>query len=382
MEQSIAQLQAGLMREYYKDFSKYAKGKKPEYKIAWVTSFVPVEILEALGIHYYYPESYAAVLAASGKGQELIAEGERQYLSRDCCSYSCCFEGCVSLERGPRGIPPKPDVLIAANNQCNTLPNWWNLLAHRYQAPLIVLDYPGEAADRDHAFAYVTKQHEDFIQQMEALSGRSLCMETLASVIKKSERSILAWNDLADELAVREVSPTALFDGISFLVTARCKEETELLYRAMGTEAQSAALAEGKQIPIFWLGYPLWYHPKRYLAEILDGFRVCGSDYITWWSLDYTGNTPLESLFEAYNYTFLNLTLETRTRRLMAGIQKSKAVCTVTLHNKSCKCDFVSAMDIRLPQAELETDMIDHTFFDAEKARRQMALLKETVCIG
>ena len=45
MEQSIAALQAGLLRDYYKWFSKYAKGKKPDKKVAWVTSFAPVEIL-------------------------------------------------------------------------------------------------------------------------------------------------------------------------------------------------------------------------------------------------------------------------------------------------------------------------------------------------
>ena len=67
MEQSIAALQAGLLRDYYKWFSKYAKGKKPDKKVAWVTSFAPVEILEALDIYYYYPESYAAVIAASGR---------------------------------------------------------------------------------------------------------------------------------------------------------------------------------------------------------------------------------------------------------------------------------------------------------------------------
>ena len=50
MEQSIAALQAGLLRDYYKWFSKYAKGKKPDKKVAWVTSFAPVEILEALDI--------------------------------------------------------------------------------------------------------------------------------------------------------------------------------------------------------------------------------------------------------------------------------------------------------------------------------------------
>ena len=124
MEQSISKIQSTIMRDYYKDFSKYSRGRKPEKLVAWVTSFAPIEILEALDISYYYPESYAAVIAASGRDQEMLQEGDNNALSTDCCSYSCCIEGCLVKEDGPRGIPPKPDILIATNNQCNTLPNW------------------------------------------------------------------------------------------------------------------------------------------------------------------------------------------------------------------------------------------------------------------
>lgn len=376
---SIVQAQTKLMREYYKDFSKYAKGRIPACKTTWVTSFTPVEILEALDIHYYYPESYAAVIAASGKEQELMEESGRQFLSLDCCSYSSCFEGCVSLEKGPRGISPKPDVLIATTNQCNTLANWWNVLAKRYGVPLIVLDYPGESTDRACASEYVRIQHEEFIQKMEELSGNRLCMDRLEELIGCSMKSVAAWNQITDEFAVRSIQPTELFDSISFLITARCKEDTQLLYKAMLKEYREVPKADPLQTSLFWLGYPLWYHPKRYLTEILEGFRISGANYITWWNLDYSGNTPLERLFQAYNYTFLNLTLESRTKRLAECIRKSGAVGTVTLHNKSCKCDFVSARKIGLPQVELEMDMIDRTFLDVERAKAQMEILKETL---
>jgi hypothetical protein len=69
---------AGAMRSYYKDFSKYAKGREPSQKVAWVTSFTPIEILDALDIEYIYPESYSAVIAASGLEQPLLEESTRQ----------------------------------------------------------------------------------------------------------------------------------------------------------------------------------------------------------------------------------------------------------------------------------------------------------------
>ncbi len=379
---SSTQLQAKLMREYYQDFSKYAKGKPPVHKTAWVTAFTPVEILEALDIGYVYPESYAAVIAASGKEQAMLEESERQSLCRDCCSYSCCFEGSLILGSGPRGLPPKPDVLIATNNQCNTLPGWWNMLARRYNVPLIVLDYPGEAAERQDALAYVTVQHQELIAQMEALSGNRLDMDRLARLLKNSASSVAAWRRVVELFSKRDISPTLLFDGISHLITSRCKPETAELYAVMEAELSELPEADGAKPALFWLGYPLWYHAKRYLPELLEGCRISGSNYVTWWSLDYIGDTPLEQLFHAYNYTFLNLKPETKRARLAACIEQSEAVGAVSLHNKSCKCDFVSARHIDIPQAELEIDMIDRNFLNMERAKRQIDVLLESICTG
>lgn len=380
MVESAIKLQSTLMREYYKYFSKYARGAAPDKKVAWVTAFTPVEILETLGLYYYYPESYAAVIAASNKEQSLLEKSEQCNLSRDCCSYSCCLEGCLELQEGPRGIPPKPDILIATNNQCNTLPNWWNILAQRFDVPLIVIDYPGESADRQQAYKYVIEQHKDLIVRLENLTGNKFDINLLEQNIQNSAESVYWWNKVAKALTKKEIKPTAIFDYISYLITQRCNSSTIELYQALYEEMKELPDADKSLIPIFWLGYPLWYHPKRYLSEFLDDFRICGSNYITWWSLDYSGSNAFEKLFSAYNYTFLNLSQKNRTERLTKQIKDSEAVCAVTLHNKSCKCDFVSAKDINIPQAELEIDMIDRNFLSLEKTKKQIDLLKDTLC--
>ncbi len=379
MEQTIVKLQTKLMREYYKYFSKYARGKKPDTKVAWVTSFTPIEILEALGISYYYPESYAAVIAASEKEQDLLKESTNQNLSRDCCSYSCCIEGCIQLEEGPRGVPPKPDILIATNNQCNTLPNWWNILSERYKIPLIVIDYPGEEVNREIAEGYVLTQHKKLIEKLEGFSGNKMDYSVLDQLIENSIGSVSAWKKVIAYMRTKCLKPTIFFDDISYLITSRCKPETARFYELMALDLSSLDDAENNLPPVFWLGYPLWYHQDRYLSELLDDFKIVGSNYLTWWNLDYSGKDCYEKLFNAYNYTFLNLSQETRTRRLTENIRNSGAVCAVTLHNKSCKCDFVSARNIDIPQAELEIDMIDRNFLDIEKAKRQISFLKDAV---
>ena len=381
MAQTIIRIQTRLMKEYYKYFSKYAKGRTPENKVAWVTAFTPVEILEALDILYYYPESYAAVIAASEKEQEFIALSEKSNLSRDCCSYSCCYNGCLDKEDGPRGIPPKPDLLIATNNQCNTLPNWWNILAQRYDIPLFVIDYPGESTDRGAALEYVNSQHKKLITELEIMSGNKLSEEKLAECIQNSMESVRAWNEVIGYLPKKDIMISTIFDDINFLITARCKSETSEMYRMMAEAMAEKADADSKKLPIFWLGYPLWYHEDRYFKEYLGDCHIVGSNYVTWWSLDYSGKDSYEQLFSAYNYTFLNLTQESRDKRLIKLIEKSGAKGVVVLKNKSCKCDFVSARNIPITQAELEIDMIDRNYLDVKSAYEKINLLKETVCI-
>ncbi len=380
MAQTIVRIQTRLMKEYYRFFSKYAKGEMPTRKVAWVTSFAPVEILEALGIYYYYPESYAAVIAASEKEQELLDISERNSLSRDCCSYSCCYNGCLDLEEGPRGIPPKPDVLIATNNQCNTLPNWWNLLSQKYNVPLIVLDYPGENVDRKIAYTYVKKQYIDLISKMEELSGNIMDESVLKGLIENSKKSIHSWEKIISYLSSKEMKITTLFDDINFLITARCKIETSEMYSMVAEAMKEKVDSDKSKFPVFWLGYPLWYHPDRYLSEYLMDCRIVGANYITWWNLDYSGEDCFEALFNAYNYTFLNLSQKSRDERLSKELEKSGAKCAIVLHNKSCKCDFVSARNIGIPQVELEIDMIDRNYLDLDKARKQIDLLREYSC--
>lgn len=377
MELSVTQLQAKLMRDYYKYFSKYARGKKPDQKVAWVTAFTPVEIPEALDIVYVYPESYAAVIAASGKEQPLLEESDQNFLCCDCCSYSCCIEGNIILEKGPRGVLPVPDVLIATNNQCNTLPTWWNILAQRYQVPLIVLDYPGETADSENSFQYVTQQHKALIREMEELSGNQMDYDKLEGLIGNSIRSVEAWNRIVELMPDHDIQPTFFFDTISFLITSRCKEETAQLYHMLAEELKNSPPSDQSKPGLFWLGYPLWYHPKRYLEELLSDVRISGANYITWWSVTYLGSTVFEQLYHAYNFTFLNLSRETKLERLVKLIKNSGAVGAITLRNKSCKCDFVSARDVGLPQAELEIDMIDREFTDLHQVKRQIDQLLE-----
>lgn len=380
MAQSIVKIQTQLMRSYYKKFSKYSTGKEKSGFVAWVTSFAPVEILDVFGISYYYPESYSAVIAASGCEQGMLSEAKMKGFSGDCCSYAACMEGALLTGEGPRGIPPLPDILIATNNQCNTLPNWWNMLATKYGIPLVVIDYPGEYVPREVASEYVNAQHWDLIKKLEKMTGISFDENNLSVFISNSAESVSNWKKLISLINTKSLKPTMLFDDITYLITSRSNELTAELYKMMYEEIAMKEIDENSKIPLYWIGYPLWYHEDRYFSEYLKDFKIVGSNYITWWNLDYSGNDSFNKLFNAYNFTFLNLLQKTRNRILGDAIYSSGAKCAISLHNKSCKCDFVSAREIAIPKIEIEMDMIDREFVDPDRVREQICLLKDIIC--
>lgn len=77
----------------------------------------------------------------------------------------------------------------------------------------------------------------------------------------------------------------------------------------------------------------------------------------------------------------MNLSQKTRNSRLKSLIEESGAVCTITLHNKSCKCDYISARNIEVPQAEIEMDMVDREFLRIDGAELRIDILRENLCI-
>ncbi|MEG0838853.1 MAG: 2-hydroxyacyl-CoA dehydratase family protein [Hydrogenoanaerobacterium sp.] len=248
-----------------------------------------------------------------------------------------------------------------------------------YNVPLITLDYPGEQAHDEFSYDYVLSQHKLLITEMEKLSGNTLNLDRLTTLINYSKNSVLAWQNVVDLLSKYEIPPTLLFDNMSMLITSRCKPETSEFYRLLALEIEKLPSINTSRPQLFWLGYPLWYHAKRYLADVLQDVRICGSNYITWWNLDYSGKDPFEQLYNAYNFTFLNLTQKTKSEKLAACITKSGATGAIVLRNKSCKCDFVSARNVGLPQAEIEIDMIDREFLDISQAKRQIESLLESL---
>ncbi|GHT55144.1 2-hydroxyglutaryl-CoA dehydratase [Spirochaetia bacterium] len=365
MAESISQSFFEINKWVYRYFSK-KEPVKPEQKVAWISSFCPVELFEVFDIAYVYPESYAAVTAASGKEQACLEYSRSQGLSLDCCSYSTCFNGCIGIGGGPRGMPPKPDILIAANNQCNTLPNWWNLMAEQWHVPLFIIDYPGEYNAGSQTRTYVDTQHRELVKVLSALTGKSLDLERLSQLINTSRKNIHLWKKITALLADHDMSVSALFDRISPLIVARCLPVTSSFFTLLAEDYDKTE-RDPYVKKLYWLGYPFWYQGGRVLPETES--QVVGADYLSWWNLNYDGDDVWEQLYNAYNFTFLNLTAKSKNKILLEDIHRSRAQALIINHNKSCKRDFSTFYNEYndysvLPYLAIESDMIDRNYLN------------------
>jgi benzoyl-CoA reductase/2-hydroxyglutaryl-CoA dehydratase subunit BcrC/BadD/HgdB len=351
-----------ISEQYYQIFEKK---KAP---LAWVSTFVPIEILEAMGIYYIFPESYAAVIAASGKESDYISHSMQMCLDRSLCSYSTAFNGSYFKREGPKGVPGKPDVLIASNNQCGTLPGWWNYLAKKLDVPLFILDYPGELSFDSSTRDYIAGQHEHLINFLQSCTSCTFSEEKIQLAIRNSKKSIMAWKRVLNLRETYFISPQITFDYIFPLITRRCDENTVAFYTYLYVDLIKSLSKTVNEKRIFWVGYPLWHKGKRYMVpKNFNEIKVVLDDYSSWWNLDYRGKTWREVLVKAYNFTILNRTLEYRSNWICDMVKKYKIDGIIFNMNKSCKrakgLDTALKRWLDIPSVIINTDMIDRSFF-------------------
>lgn len=144
-------------------------------KVAWVTSGAPIEFLKALDFYVLYPENHGAVCGTTRVAEEICSEAENAGYSRDICSYARTDIGSMLSGKTPVGSLPKPDLLLACTNICQTVLHWYRVLAHHFDVPLILIDTPFIYTEvTEQAVIYVKRQIEEAITLSEEVAGKSL----------------------------------------------------------------------------------------------------------------------------------------------------------------------------------------------------------------
>ncbi len=368
-------------------------------KVAWITSGGPVEPLIAMNIIPVYPENHGAMIGASKMGAGLCELSESMGYSSDLCSYARSDIACATVNGGPIGGLPRPDMLVCCNNICGTVLKWYEVQARYFNAPLFIFDTPfchtgfGEEVRR-----YVRRQLDEYVSFLEKTCDRKMDGGRLAGVGKLSLEAQRLWQAVLDT-TVNRPAPMCAFDAffhLALIVTLRGTQEAvdyyrRLLERMNDRVARGVGAVADEKYRLLWDNIPVW-HRTRWLSEKFASHSAClvADTYTSAWcgSMKYIDeNNFFDSMAEAYTRIYLNIGVDEMARTVLAMIDKYKVDGMVMHSNRSCKPYSLGQYDIAkiverergIPSLIIEADMVDERSFSESQVSTRIDAFMEMI---
>lgn len=352
-------------------------------KVAWITSGGPVEPLIAMDIIPVYPENHGAMIGASKMGGGLCEKAEAMGYSSDLCSYARSDISCATVNGGPIGGLPKPDMLICCNNICGTVLKWYEIQARYFNVPLFILDTPICHTEYTPEIArYVRSQFDEYFAFLESACKKKFNYERLNEVLLRSFQTQVLWQEILDT-TMNKPSPMTAFDAffhMALIVTLRGTSEvvdyyTALLKTMKDRAARGIGAVPNEQYRLLWDNIPIW-HRMRWLSKEFASHNAClvADTYTSAWcgTLKYVnGDNPIDSMAEVYTRIYLNIGVDEMAKMVIAMIDKYDVDGLVLHSNRSCKPYSFGQLDIQkiverergIPCLMIESDMTDERIF-------------------
>jgi benzoyl-CoA reductase/2-hydroxyglutaryl-CoA dehydratase subunit BcrC/BadD/HgdB len=369
-----------IMTEYYIDAKTAADNGK---KVAWITSGGPVEPLIAMDVIPVYPENHGAMIGAAKMGGDLCEKAEEMGYASDLCSYARADIACATVDGGPIGGLPRPDMLICCNNICGTVLKWYEVQARYFDVPLFILDTPfihteySPAAD-----AYVRSQLEEYLVFLESHCAKPFDRDRLTEVGRLSIAGQKIWQAVLDTTMHRP-APMSAFDAffhLALIVTLRGTQTVVDYYSGLLAEmearvAAGIAAVPGERYRLLWDNLPVWYR-TRWLSDKFAAHDAClvADTYTSSWcsSMPYLDeNDFLGSMAAGYSRIYINIATDQMADMVVAMVDKYSADGLVIHSNRSCKPYSLGQYDIQrivqekrgIPSLVIEADMTDARSF-------------------
>jgi bcr-type benzoyl-CoA reductase subunit B len=369
--------------------SRYAEGAKP---VAWVTSGAPVEILRPFDFYTFYPENHGALCGAQKLGPQLCSEAEEHGYHQDLCSYARIDLGHYFSGKTPVGHLPKPDLLFASNNICQTVVYWYRALSEYWKIPLILFDTPYNFDEiRECDISYM-------VRQLEKISKRRFNQERFQEIIHIAKESSATWGEVLSTMKTRP-SPMTIFDAFNHLapiVSLRGLPASLEYYRALLDEleervAQGVGAIEDERKRLMWDNIAIWYKVRDFSNLFAEhGMNFVTATYTYAWTetiglLDEA--KPFESMAKAYSLVILNNNLNHRLE-LMEDLIREFQVDGLVIHSaRSCKPYSVGQYDLKrllverlgIPAVIIEADITDSRAYSEEQAMMRLEAFFEAL---
>ncbi len=383
-----------MTRHYF--LSRYAEGAKP---VAWVTSGAPVELLRAFDFYTIYPENHGALCGAKKLGPELCAVAEEHGYHQDLCSYARIDLGHYFSGKSPAGSLPKPDLLFASNNICQTVVYWYRALAHYWDIPLILFDTPYNFEEiKDSDVSYMVQQFEEMIPVLEEVSGHPFKYRNFQEVIRIARDTSLAWGEVLATMKARP-APMSIFDAFVHLapiVSLRGLPVALEYYQALLKELKervdrgTGALKDERK-RLMWDNIAIWYKVRDFADLFAEqGMNFVTATYTNAWTetiRDLDDRRPMESMARVYSLVILNNNLNHRLK-LMERLIKEFEVDGLVIHSaRSCKPYSVGQYDMKrllmerlgVPSVIIEADITDFRVYSEEQTRTRLEAFFEAI---
>jgi bcr-type benzoyl-CoA reductase subunit B len=376
--------------------SRYAEGAKP---VAWVTSGAPVELLRAFDFYTVYPENHGALCGTQNAGPELCTVAEEYGYDQDLCSYARIDLGHMFSGKTPVGRLPKPDLLFASNNICQTVLYWYRALAHTWKVPLFVFDTPfnfEEITDRN--MAYMVRQFEEMIPLLEDVSGRPFRPNQFQEIIRVARETSLTWGEVLATMKARP-APMTVFDAFGHLapiVSLRGLPVALEYYRTLLDELQQRVdrgigAVQNERKRLMWDNIAIWFKARDFSNLFAErGMNCVTATYTNAWAEtthNLDENRPFESMARAYSLVILNRNLNYRLK-LMDRLIREYQVDGLVIHSaRSCKPYSVGQYDLKrrlteqmgVPAVVIEADIADSRAYSEEQTQNRLQAFFEAV---
>jgi benzoyl-CoA reductase/2-hydroxyglutaryl-CoA dehydratase subunit BcrC/BadD/HgdB len=372
----------------------YLKGRYANLhrKVAWVTSGAPIEFLKALDYYVLYPENHGALCGTMRVVADIATQAENAGYSRDLCSYALTDIGAALSGKTPVGRLPKPDLLLACTNICQTVLHWYRVLAHHFEVPLVLIDTPFVYTQAsEHALAFVKRQIEEAISVAEDIAGESLQASRLEEVARLSLLAAQMWMQVVERCQHRP-SPLSVFDQFIHMapvVEMRGDPMAVDFYAAMLKEvderiARGIGVLKEERRRLLWDNIPIWYR-LRSLAEHLGrhGVAIVASTYTRAWgelSGQMDPQDPIDGMARTYLYPLLNRGVGHKLATIKHMLEDYQLDGVILHSDRSCKPYSIGQMDERdrlinqfgVPALLLEADHSDPRAYSEEQIANRL----------
>jgi benzoyl-CoA reductase/2-hydroxyglutaryl-CoA dehydratase subunit BcrC/BadD/HgdB len=358
-QETAAELQKEMMADHYARVGEAARQGIP---VVYVTAMFPVEIVKAFepACVAVYPENHAVYLIVKGLAERFAETAvSKCSIDRMGCSYELSNAGYLreAQESGidpgsAAGVPylPPPDVLLACNNQCDVVAEWYQNLSGMFGGvPMKVINvgnrYDGVVDNL--RVDYIKSQILDVISLLEEVTGTRLDRERLLEVARRSNEAVRLWREYLG-FGKLKPSPITAFDGffhMALIVSERGTDKAVDYYSALLDETKDAvsrgvAAVEPELHRLLWDNLATWFNfgqLKRYMAS--RGIAVVGSTYLDVWTKELDDSSfegLITSMAEAYSVMYTNLTIEQRIRLWKDMVRDYDADGVLFHNNRSC----------------------------------------------